>query len=50
MPSARELGDSLLIPEVRHVHAENCLVYGIRKSGTLSTAKAFILAAIRLPG
>ena len=31
IPSARALSDSLLIPEIRRVHAENFSVYGIRK-------------------
>ena len=31
VPSARALSDSLLIPEIRRVHAENFSVYGIRK-------------------
>ncbi|TRX48416.1 IS3 family transposase [Corynebacterium guaraldiae] len=30
-PSARALSDSLLIPEIQRVHAENFSVYGIRK-------------------
>ncbi|OFS24058.1 transposase [Corynebacterium sp. HMSC04H06] len=30
-PSARVLSDSLLIPEIQRVHAENFSVYGIRK-------------------
>ncbi|MFS0086487.1 IS3 family transposase, partial [Corynebacterium striatum] len=29
--SARALSDSLLIPEIQRVHAENFSVYGIRK-------------------
>ena len=31
VPSARALSDSLLIPEIQRVHAENFSVYGIRK-------------------
>jgi len=31
IPSARALSDSLLIPEILRVHAENFSVYGIRK-------------------
>ena len=31
VPSARTLSDSLLIPEIQRVHAENFSVYGIRK-------------------
>lgn len=31
IPSARALSDSLLIPEIWRVHAENFSVYGIRK-------------------
>ena len=31
VPSTRALSDSLLIPEIQRVHAENFSVYGIRK-------------------
>lgn len=31
IPSARALSDSLLVPEIQRVHAENFSVYGIRK-------------------
>ena len=31
VPSARALSDSLLIPEIQRVHAQNFSVYGIRK-------------------
>ena len=31
VPSARALSDSLLIPEIQRVHAQNLSVYGIRK-------------------
>lgn len=31
VPSARALSDSLIIPEIQRVHAENFSVYGIRK-------------------
>lgn len=31
IPSARALSDSLLVPKIQRVHAENFSVYGIRK-------------------
>lgn len=31
-PSAREIGDWVLVPEIRRVHAENHGVYGARKT------------------
>ena len=46
-PSARALSGSLIIPEIKRVHAENFSVYGIRKMWHGLTVKAFISAATR---
>lgn len=40
-PSARALSDSLLIPEIRRVHAENFSVYGIRKTWHATNREGF---------